>query len=284
MFDPANCNACGTVCPTRPNSRPACGGGTCGIICNAGFGNCDGIDANGCETDLATSATHCGVCGNTCLAGVTCVTGMCGYPPRYTESTPASAPAFIDACAAPGVQVFLNNTDDNFVSQALPFAFPYWGTLLPAGATIYLSSNGNIQLAGPGSAIYYNTVIPQADGINGTVAVRWADVYTRTPGLCAVTLGSAPNRQYVVEWQDAAYCCDNSAGGAHENYEVVLRETSGIIDMIYAAMSGGRAMTAGLENADSTQAIRPTHATCSAATSNNCVPVAGTVYRFTPSL
>ena len=88
-----------------------------------------------------------------------------------------------------------------------------------------------------------------------------------------------------MEWRDIGYFPDRSATGAHLNYEVVLRETSGVIDMIFGSMGSVRAQTSGLENADSTEAIRPTEpTTCNASTSNNCTPVAGTVYRFTPSL
>ncbi len=57
----ANCGTCGRTCPRT---------GTCsgGICCN-GFvtGNCDGIEANGCETTLDTRE-NCGACGNRCPA------------------------------------------------------------------------------------------------------------------------------------------------------------------------------------------------------------------------
>src|SRR6185295_5478105 len=57
-----------------------CGSGSCAIAsCNAGFGNCDGNDANGCEVAL-TSLTNCGTCGSACSranATPTCATGSC---------------------------------------------------------------------------------------------------------------------------------------------------------------------------------------------------------------
>jgi len=44
-----------------------CTGGNCGIAsCWANYGDCDGLVANGCETDLRTSVTNCGACGNVC--------------------------------------------------------------------------------------------------------------------------------------------------------------------------------------------------------------------------
>ncbi|HRI65339.1 MAG TPA: hypothetical protein PK156_13915, partial [Polyangium sp.] len=75
-----NCGACGTVCMLA-NATPACSNGGCTIaMCNAGFGDCDGMAANGCETNLNTSATNCGSCGAGCSTNngtPSCMSGMC---------------------------------------------------------------------------------------------------------------------------------------------------------------------------------------------------------------
>ena len=44
--------------------------------CVIGTGNCDGIAANGCETDLFSDTFNCGSCGNKCRAGY-CTGGKC---------------------------------------------------------------------------------------------------------------------------------------------------------------------------------------------------------------
>ncbi|MBL8680362.1 MAG: hypothetical protein JNK05_14390 [Myxococcales bacterium] len=73
----AHCGGCGRTC-APPNASPRCTAGTCGInACNAGFANCDASAVNGCETATATSATHCGRCGNACGPGSMCVSGVC---------------------------------------------------------------------------------------------------------------------------------------------------------------------------------------------------------------
>lgn len=72
----AHCGACGRECPVADNASPTCMAGTCGIGCNAGFGNCDGNAANGCETNLRTASSHCGRCGNACPAGQRCYMGI----------------------------------------------------------------------------------------------------------------------------------------------------------------------------------------------------------------
>lgn len=60
-----NCGSCGKVCGGT-NGTPFCSAGNCGIVCSAGFGNCDGNAANGCEVVLSSSVSHCGTCGNAC--------------------------------------------------------------------------------------------------------------------------------------------------------------------------------------------------------------------------
>ena len=75
-----HCGACGDAC-TLANASASCSSGSCQLVsCNAGWGNCDGNDANGCETNLNTSLANCGGCGDTCNfanASETCNAGTC---------------------------------------------------------------------------------------------------------------------------------------------------------------------------------------------------------------
>jgi hypothetical protein len=54
---------------------------TCTLApCAAGYGNCDSLDTNGCETNLNTSTASCGACGNPCStsnATAGCSSGSC---------------------------------------------------------------------------------------------------------------------------------------------------------------------------------------------------------------
>ena len=78
-----HCGMCGRACLTRANAATTCAMGACGFTCNTGFGDCDGDPANGCETNLATSASHCGACMNACPAPpsstAVCAMGACGF-------------------------------------------------------------------------------------------------------------------------------------------------------------------------------------------------------------
>jgi hypothetical protein len=74
---PTGCDGCAPF----PNAEPACSAGQCALGgCAAGFKNCDGNAANGCETNTDTDPDQCGACGSPCIvpdALATCVAGKC---------------------------------------------------------------------------------------------------------------------------------------------------------------------------------------------------------------
>jgi len=89
----AHCGRCSRAC-ALPNATPACIGGECRVMaCNAGFGDCDGNAANGCEVNFASTAAHCGRCGNQC-AGACVGSECCGATGQTCcrGATPCTAP------------------------------------------------------------------------------------------------------------------------------------------------------------------------------------------------
>jgi hypothetical protein len=90
-----NCGACGNNCNTAlaNTATTSCAGGTtCEITtCAAGFDDCDGMDATGCETSLRSTA-NCGGCSNV-GANETCT----GLPNASTSSCGAGS-CVIDTC------------------------------------------------------------------------------------------------------------------------------------------------------------------------------------------
>ena len=91
--DPVNCGACGAACAQLPNAMAGCMGGACVVgACNPGFGNCDKMDANGCEADLSSTLANCGACGNACPmranVQMSCAAGKCidgGCAPGFAD-------------------------------------------------------------------------------------------------------------------------------------------------------------------------------------------------------
>jgi hypothetical protein len=64
------------ACPSPAHAFSACVEGACGIQCAAGWADCNGLAADGCEADLTSTAT-CGACNGHCAAGQVCLAGTC---------------------------------------------------------------------------------------------------------------------------------------------------------------------------------------------------------------
>jgi hypothetical protein len=86
------CGASGATCGGCSLSEATAGcsttNGTCTVAsCAAGFGNCDGLASNGCETNTNTSTTYCGSCGtgHSCASGGSCNNGTCACPSGQTN-------------------------------------------------------------------------------------------------------------------------------------------------------------------------------------------------------
>lgn len=72
----SSCGVCGRTCAAAPHSLASCASGACTYACDAGWGDCNGMPADGCETSLDSTA-NCGACGTAC-SGATPVCGPTG--------------------------------------------------------------------------------------------------------------------------------------------------------------------------------------------------------------
>jgi hypothetical protein len=103
-----HCGSCGNACAGVANAVPVCAAGRCATVCEPGFADCDGEEANGCEVDTRSSAEHCGRCGRPCAApsGMTaaCAMGRCMACPEGLRACgarcadTATDPAHCGAC------------------------------------------------------------------------------------------------------------------------------------------------------------------------------------------
>ena len=108
--DVFHCGACNRPCEARANSTSACNAGTCAYTCEAGFSDCDGNPANGCETSTASSVTNCGACGALCMpprGTGACMAGRC------TVTACAAGFGDCNANAADGCETNTSNATDN---------------------------------------------------------------------------------------------------------------------------------------------------------------------------
>ena len=79
-IDPLHCGMCGNVC-AADNAKSYCAEGACEFECDAGFGDCNAMASDGCETTTSTDKANCGGCDKACAAGETCEGSACKSPP-----------------------------------------------------------------------------------------------------------------------------------------------------------------------------------------------------------
>ena len=74
--DPAHCGSCAKKCDGLNANNVTCNAGACAFTtCLAGFGDCDGNRANGCECACGTQKNQACCPGDICSAGLTCNAG-----------------------------------------------------------------------------------------------------------------------------------------------------------------------------------------------------------------
>ncbi len=79
--DTANCSGCDVGC-SLAQANEVCNAGNCEVgSCSGGYDDCDSLDPNGCEINLATSIANCGGCNTVCNSDngtPSCAGGNCG--------------------------------------------------------------------------------------------------------------------------------------------------------------------------------------------------------------
>ena len=142
-----------------------------------------------------------------------------GDLPSYTYDDTVSAD-FIDITAT-GTALDLYN--DQGVGVTMDFPFTYYGT---SSNQITVSNNGGILFGTEdGYLLSFASALPNAN-VGAAILPYWTNIADDTGNVYYATLGTAPNRQFVVEWYDRDHNGTgggpNSPGGA--TFEVVLYE------------------------------------------------------------
>jgi hypothetical protein len=196
------------------------------------------------------------------------VAGQSATGPVFTvfASTPSTNLAlttgtFIDATAGGTALTFVNNDDADTIAT-LPFGFTLFNKSYPAGATIAVSTNGWLSLDAFSRPQFQNGPLPGTALPPALVAPFFADLFL--PGGASVitrTAGTAPNRQFVVEWLNAGILDGQGNDlGSSITFEAVLYEGSNDIQFMYASANGpksdGSGATIGIQDSTRTQAFQ----------------------------
>jgi hypothetical protein len=157
----------------------------------------------------------------------------------YTRTTTTATT--VSACTLPGVQRILAGEDDAMAMITAPFSLRLFGTPLPSGTPLYVSSNGMVSLMSfDGGEATITGTIPTSTAPNGLIAAYWADLVMGSDGVCAVSVGSAPSRRFILQWSNGQFYSGSTAmptvGSA--SFEIIYNEADASIDFLYDTISG----------------------------------------------
>ncbi len=170
----------------------------------------------------------------------------------YT-STSAVAFSYVDI-AATGTSI-LANGDDASSTISLPFSFRFYGI---GYTSLCISTNGLLSFGSCVANDFTNLdlTVQSPPGNQPLIAPFWSDLTFAVPSAGPVvyqTLGTAPTRQFVVQWNNATVL--NISGNL--NFQAILYEGSNNILFQYqtvqsssAVVSNGAGATVGIRNTD----------------------------------
>ncbi|OYT69329.1 MAG: hypothetical protein CFK52_13895, partial [Chloracidobacterium sp. CP2_5A] len=135
--------------------------------------------------------------------------------------------------------------DDALIPLTAPFGFSVYNASVAAGATLVADTNGILRLAGGGESLFGNQSLPAPTGNAPALFVFWDDIDLTAQqgggprGIFTQVTGSAPNRQWVVEWRGVRF------GTSEEiHVAVALREGSSRFEYLYAQTGPGNGNSA----------------------------------------
>jgi phosphodiesterase/alkaline phosphatase D-like protein len=132
--------------------------------------------------------------------------------------------------------ILASGNDDVLGSATLPFAFNFFGTNYAAGSSFTVSSNGYVQFgSGLTNTTYGATNMPASTYGTNVIALFGRDLQTtNTSGTGSIkgsVEGTAPNRKYVIYYNNVSVYCSGCGTPAY-NGQVVLYEGTNVVDVI----------------------------------------------------
>ncbi len=222
----------------------------------------DGVPAG----NYAVIATQPGgACAGSAVNQVVVGTNTTGVVDFVTVPAPAGAGYRISEQAVPytpaDTTVLPVTGDEAYTKVTLPFPVAHYGR---SYTEAWVDGNGLITYEDPGEPSSDAWPIPSPrnpEEPNNAVYPFWHDwVVDSDASVRTATRGTAPNRQFVVEWRNVASYEDPTT---RVTFQAILNETGGYsfaytdIDGTFLEKGGGA--TIGIENADGTVALQYTY-------------------------
>lgn len=158
-----------------------------------------------------------------------------------------------DTVATPGTATtytFIDSDDDYSTALPIGFTFNYFGN---SYTDIIASTNGWISFdLSTSTSDFSNDVIPSTNGVENMIAFMWDDL--ESISVDYFTTGTAPNRQFVINYYNSIQLGDNEPVRA----QIILYEGTDVIEIHCIECNkdvSGPSATQGLENADGTIAV-----------------------------
>jgi hypothetical protein len=132
-----------------------------------------------------------------------------------------------------GTTAHASGWDDAVTTNTIPlgFTFNFNGTNY---TTCSINSNGYITFGATLSANNLFTPISSGTGYNGTISAIGFDLISNASTITYTTTGSAPNRIFIAQWNNARRYSGGAIAGDF-NFQIRLNETTNIINIVYGA-------------------------------------------------
>ncbi|MEC0231628.1 S-layer homology domain-containing protein [Paenibacillus alba] len=133
-----------------------------------------------------------------------------------------------------GTSIGFNDVDDD-VSGQIPvgFQFIFYGTKYDQA---YANTNGFLMFKDASDECCTARDELPLNSPTNYIAPFFTDLYMSGSDVLYKTLGSAPNRKFVIQWTNMNFCCDSSSHMG--TFQAILYESTNEIQMQYPTLSG----------------------------------------------
>jgi hypothetical protein len=205
-------------------------GGICGATCN--FAETCSI-AGDCFTNNCTAGS-CGkgATGANCGGGVDCDSQVCA--PSIAKGVSDVATPYALVPTAGFTPVTFPSADDSNTLLQIGFSFPFFtGTF----TELSLGTNGLFTFGASAPTTTYSAPLGSPNTPNNFVTFFNKDLTVAGATITSGTVGTAPNRKFVIDFQDLADFGGYDHGPV--SLQVQLNETTGYIDVMYTNADSG---------------------------------------------